>query len=127
MDIPTDCERLGAVFSGQVEPVVQWVDGPDGSRRPGDQESNAAGVPMWTVHALVISGERPETIGVRVPAPTCPEPTPLTPAAFERLVCTARVNRRTGALATYWAADGIADLRHQGKRPQQHQGEQQPA
>ena len=118
MDLPIDSERLSAVYAGSVEPVVQWNEGPDGRRVPGDQETNDNHVPMWTVHAIVIGGDRPETIAVRVPAPTCPQPGPLEPAAFERLRCTARVNKRSGALAVYWAADGLADARRNGQHKQ---------
>lgn len=115
MDFPIDSERLAAVYAGSVEPVVTWNEGPDGRRVPGDQETNDGNVPMWSVHCIVLGGDRPETIAVRLPAPTCPQPGPLEPAAFERLRCTARINKRSGLLSTYWTADGLAEVRRNGQ------------
>lgn len=117
MDLPVDTDRLVIVASGQVEAVVPWLDGPDGKRRPGTvQESDpATGHPLWTVHGMIATGDRPTLVAVRVPAPAQPEPIPFAPLSFERLVCTARVNRVSGQLATYWSAAGVvadASRRH---------------
>lgn len=121
--LPIDSERLGAIAAGHVEPVMPWIEGPDGKRRPGtDQERDeATGLPLWTVHVMIAGGDRPELAQVRVPSRECPAPTPLAPIAFERLVCTTRVNRATGQLAAYWGAAGLADPRRQGHQPKQEQ------
>lgn len=125
MELPIDIERLGAVYTGQVEPVMPWIEGPDGKRRPGTEQERdqATGAPLWTVHAMVAAGERPTLIAVRVPSPTCPEPTPFTVASFERLVCTARVNRTSGQLGTYWSAAGVGTERRTPVRAGSSNGE----
>lgn len=112
MLIPTDSDRLGAVSTGHVEPVMPWIE-KDGRRQPGtDQERDeASGMLLWTVHAMVPIDTRPMLISVRVPARECPQPAPFEPIAFERLVCNARVNRQNGQLGTYWNADGLVDVR----------------
>jgi hypothetical protein len=109
MIIPVDSDRLGAIAAGSVEPVFPWVEGPDGKRRPGtEQERNDAGVPLWVVHVLLVSGDRPTVIQVRVPAYECLAPVALAPVAFERLEVNARVGR-DGKLGTYWSAAGLVD------------------
>ena len=114
MLLPIDVERLGVIASGHVEPVFPWIE-KDGRRQPGDhQETDDQGLPLWTVHALVMSDSRPTAIAVRVPARECPQPTALAPAAFERLECNARADRN-GKLATYWAAAGIGADRRNGQ------------
>ncbi len=128
--LPIDTERLTAVYSGQIEPVVDWVTDPaTGKRAPGEQaRDEQSGHPLWTIHILVAEGDRPLLAAVRVPAAEAPSVTAFTPARFERLTATARVNRQTGLLALYWSASGIADARQQQPRRQgQGQGEQPAA
>lgn len=112
MDLPIDTDRLAAVFSGQVEPVMPWIER-DGRRQPGTEQERdeATGHPLWTVHAMIASGDRPTLMAVRVPSPQCPDVQQFGPARFERLQCTTRVNRSSGQLATYWSAAGIGDAR----------------
>ena len=119
MLLPIDADRLGVIASGHVEPVMPWIE-KDGRRQPGEhQETDDAGVPLWTVHALVMSDSRPTAIAVRVPARECPQPQALAPAAFERLEVNARVNKTTGQLGTYWSAAGIgASARQHHKQDQ---------
>lgn len=113
MQLPVDTDRLAAVFSGQVEPVMPWITGPDGKRSPGTEQErdDATGHPLWTVHCMVASGDRPTLMAVRVPSPGVPEVAQFGPAKFERLECVARVNRTSGQLALYWSASGIGDQR----------------
>lgn len=115
MQLPIDTERLAAVFSGQVEPVMPWIER-DGRRQPGtEQERDDNNVPLWTVHAMIASGDRPTLMAVRVPSHECPQVQQFGPARFERLECTTRVNKSSGQLATYWSAAGIADARRNGQ------------
>lgn len=118
MDLPIDAERLALVSTGHVEPVVAWVEGSDGKRRPGTEQERdeSTGLPLWTVHGMVPSGDRPTLVAVRVPARQEPAVTPLAPVAFERLEATARVNRNSGQLAVYWRAAGLAEARATGPR-----------
>lgn len=120
MQLPVDTDRLAAVFSGQVEPVMPWVE-KDGRRQPGTEQERdeATGLPLWTVHAMIASGDRPTLMAVRVPSREVPDVQQFGPARFERLECTTRVNRSSGQLATYWSAAGIAQ---QGR--QHHKAEQ---
>ncbi|MEJ2866106.1 hypothetical protein [Actinomycetospora flava] len=121
MELPVDVDRLVIVASGQVEPVRPWVDGPDGKRRPGEhQEQDENGVPLWTVHGMIATGDRPTLVATRVPSRTQPEVVAFAPLSFERLVCTARVNRTSGQLALYWSAAGIA-AQHHGRQQKQEQ------
>lgn len=116
MQIPVDTDRLAAIYSGQVEPVTPWVTGPDGKRSPGtEQERDDNGVPLWTVHCMIASGDRPTLMAVRVPSHHCPDVEQFGPARFERLEAVARVNRTSGQLAVYWSAAGIAESRRGGK------------
>ena len=119
MQIPVDTDRLAAIYSGQVEPVTPWVTGPDGKRSPGtEQERDDNGVPLWTVHAMIASGDRPQLMAVRVPSHECPQVQQFGPARFERLEAVARVNRTSGQLAVYWSAAGLAAHGRQHKQEQ---------
>jgi hypothetical protein len=119
MHLPIATDRLGVVAAGLVEPVIPWVDGPEGKRRPGTEQERDAetGHPLWSVHVMIVGGnERPTVAAVRVPSPTCPETTALSPVVFERLNATARVNRTTGQLAVYWDAAGVVPPHHRAKQ-----------
>ena len=119
--IPVDSERLGAIAAGHVEPVMPWIDGPDGKRRPGtvQETDDATGLPLWTVHVMIVGGDRPELAPVRLPSRECPAPTPLAPIMFERLVVNVRLNRN-GQLVSYWSAAGVAGQGRQtrGQNPE---------
>jgi hypothetical protein len=120
--LPVDSDRLGAVAAGHVEPVMPWIEGPDGKRRPGtvQETDEATGLPLWTVHVMIAGGDRPELAQVRVPSRDCPSPTPLAPIGFERLAVNVRLNR-SGAIVSYWSAAGLADHRRQGQHKPQEQ------
>lgn len=109
MLLPIDTDRLGLIATGHVEPVMPWIEGPDGKRRPGEtqERDEATGLPLWTVHALIPTDSRPTLAAIRVPSPACPEPAPFAPLAVERLEVNARVGR-DGKLGTYWNAAGMA-------------------
>ena len=106
---PVDTDRLALLATGHVEPVHEWVER-DGRRQPADEQSRdeTTGLLLWTVHALVMSGDRPELVAVRLPARDTPEVDAQAPVRFERLECRVSVNRSTGALSGYWAAAGLA-------------------
>lgn len=119
MQLPIDTERLAAVFSGQVEPIHEWIER-DGRRQPSDEQSrDDSGVPLWTVHCLIASGDRPTLMAVRVPSHECPQVQQFGPARFERLEAVCRVNRSSGQLATYWSAAGLVDPRRQHHKQQE--------
>lgn len=107
--IPVDGERVGLVATGQVEPCRVWAER-DGRRVLTDdvERDEVTGHQLWTVHAMALSGDRPEVVSVRVPAPTIPTPDPLSPVYFDRLTVNVRVDR-AGKVAGYWSAAGMAD------------------
>lgn len=116
MQIPVDTERLAAIYSGQVEGVFPWIER-DGRRQPStEQERDENGVPLWTVHCMIASGDRPVLMAVRVPSHEVPQVQQFGPARFERLEAVCRVNRTSGALAVYWSAAGLVDARR-GHKP----------
>lgn len=104
---PIDQDRAVLVSAGSVEPVAEWVDTPDGRRPSGDQVRNDQNIPLWTVYCLVMGGDRPELVGVRVPSPTIPEPAPMEVVHFERPTVLVKLTRN-GTLGQYWAAEGVA-------------------
>ncbi|MCD2191724.1 hypothetical protein [Actinomycetospora soli] len=117
MQLPIDTDRLAAVFSGQVEPVMPWIE-KDGRRQPGTEQERdeATGHPLWTVHCMIASGDRPTLMAVRVPSPEVPDVQQFGPARFERLECSTRVNRTNGQLATYWSAAGLVNAARPAKQ-----------
>jgi hypothetical protein len=114
--LPIDTTAIRMLSTGEVQAVAVWAELPDGSRRPvpGGQEKDANGVPLWTVGALVPpaqEGDRAELINVRLAAWDRPTVQEFTPIRFDGLLCRVNVNRRTGQLAQYWEARGIAGLK----------------
>ncbi len=63
--LPVDAEMLGAVATGHIEAVMVWAD-KDGRRQLTDQQERdeTTGDELWTVHAMVPGGDRPELIAV---------------------------------------------------------------
>jgi hypothetical protein len=111
--LPVDTNAIRMLSTGEVQAVAVWAELSDGSRRPvpGAQEKDAHGTPLWTVGALVPpaqEGDRAELIAVRMATHDRPTVQEFTPIRFDGLVCRCSVNRRTGQLAQYWEARGIA-------------------
>lgn len=107
--LPIAADRLDAIATGQVEPVMIWAD-VDGRRQLTDRQEidETTGELLWTIHALVRTGDRPELLAVRVPAPQCPVVTALGPIDLHGLEVNVRVGK-DGKLAAYWSAVGVAD------------------
>lgn len=112
-ELPIDANALRMLATGEVQPVQVWAELADGSRRPveGAQEKDPHGAPLWTVGALVPpaqEGDRAELISVRVASYDRPTVQEFSPIRFDGLRCRVSVNRRTGSLAQYWAAEQVA-------------------
>lgn len=116
--LPIDADALPILSAGKVEIVQKWAELSDGSRRPtGEQDRDDQNRHLWRVHVIIPAvdeKDRPEMTTVTVAAMDEPRPGPMaSPVRFLGLRVRASVNRRTNALAMYWAADGIATA--QGK------------
>ncbi|WP_433781584.1 hypothetical protein ACQPX6_17555 [Actinomycetospora sp. CA-101289] len=108
--VPVDTARLELVAAGEAEPVAVWEDAADGRRTLTDRQEvdETAGLPLWTIYALVQTGGRPEVLAVRVPARHQPVVTPLAPVDLHGLEVRVSINK-SGVLTGYWSAVGIAD------------------
>lgn len=99
--------------TGVVDPVMDWVeDVSTGRRRQADQQSrNDAGLPLWSVEALVVSEDygrqSTQTVRVIVPSPSEPTPTPFELMNLSGLQVNVSVDRRTNSLRQSWRADAL--------------------
>ncbi|WP_369370599.1 hypothetical protein AB1046_17655 [Promicromonospora sp. Populi] len=111
-----DSKRQQMVATGVVEPVMEWVDTPEGKRRPGDNQARqeGTGVPLWGVEVVYQSEQwgrvSTESVKVTVPAQAMPAPSLFTPIQFTDLVASVRVIRANGGLSTSWEAGSIAEM-----------------
>ena len=107
--LPVNAELHGAVATGHVEAVMIWED--QGGRRvltDRQERDETTGHPLWTVHAMVPTGDRPELLAIRIPAPQQPVVTAFGPVDLHGLEVNVRVGK-DGRLAGYWSAVGVAD------------------
>jgi len=118
--LPVNAELLGAVATGHVEAVAIWED-QAGRRVLTDRQERdeTTGWPLWTVHAMVPTGDRPELLAIRVPAQQQPVVTAFGPIDLHGLEVNVRVDK-AGKLAGYWSAVGVTDpAQAPGKRQSQ--------
>jgi hypothetical protein len=108
-----DSGRTTLVGTGIVEPVMDWTETADGSRRPSEHQARdeATGMPLWGVEVLYQQSAwgRAATVTARVTvgAPAQPMVGQFAPVAFRGLTVDVRVNRKTGALSETWRAEEI--------------------
>ena len=108
-----DGERTTLVGTGIVEPVMDWTETVDGSRRPSEHQARdeATGMPLWGVEVLYQQSAwgRATTVTARVTvgAPAQPMVGQFAPVAFRGLTVDVRVNRKSGALTETWRAAEI--------------------
>lgn len=109
--IPVDTNVFHLMGTGNVNPVLEWIEIAPRKRRPGDvQEVDDKGVPMWEVECLRFM-ERfgksvSETVSVRVPHPTEPSIKQYAPVPFHGLAVDFYVKQGQGREA--WRAAGLA-------------------
>jgi hypothetical protein len=109
-----DSGRQLMVATGIVEPVNEWMDTPDGKRRPSDVQAidENTGMFKWGVEVLytqtAFGRQSTVTAKVTVGAQDKPAPQKLTPVAFHDLHVEVHTNR-AGGLAETWSAEAIAD------------------
>jgi hypothetical protein len=108
-----DSGRTTLVGTGIVEPVMDWTETADGSRRPSEHQARdeATGMPLWGVEVLhqQTSWGRASTVTARVTvgAPAQPVVGQFAPVGFRGLTVDVRVNRKSGALTETWRAEEI--------------------
>jgi hypothetical protein len=114
--------RQAMTGTGIVEPVMDWIETPDGKRRPGDTQSRdeRTGMLLWAVEVLYISESfgRKSTVTAKVTVGQEDEPkvAPLSPIAFNGLRVEVRTNK-AGGFAEYWSAEGVLEASKTANRP----------
>ena len=109
-----ESKRQGMRSTGIVNEVKDWVDGPDGRRRPSEVQARDedTGMPLWEVEVLyrqVTFGRESNTTGVvRVGSPVQPVLGEFAPVAFQGLSVEVRVTK-AGGLSESWRAEAVAD------------------
>lgn len=108
-----DSSRQQMIGTGVVEEAKDWIE-VDGKRRPSEDQARHGdtGMPLWAVECVYRSVEwgRASTVCEKVTVGAMHQPTvqPFRPVAFEGLVVSVRVDRRTSAVSCSWSADSIA-------------------
>jgi hypothetical protein len=106
--------------TGIVNEVFEWVDAPDGKRRPGTVQARDedTGMPLWDVEVVyqqVAYGRTSNTTSaVRVGSPVRPVLPEFTPVAFVGLTVEVRALRESTGLSESWRAEALADDKSAG-------------
>ena len=114
-----DSARQVMRSTGIVNEVKDWVDGPDGKRRPSELQARDenTGMLLWDVEVLyrqVAFGRESNATGmVRVGGPVKPVLGEFAPVAFDGLCVEVRVSK-AGGLSESWRADAVADGARRG-------------
>ncbi len=109
-----DSKRQSMRSTGIVNEVKDWVDGPDGKRRPSEVQARdeETGLPLWEVEVLykqIAFGRESNTTGiVRVGSPVQPVLGEFVPVAFLGLSVEVRVTK-AGGLSESWRAESVDD------------------
>ena len=110
-----ESRRQGMRSTGIVNEVFEWVDAPDGKRRPGTVQARDedTGMPLWDVEVVyqqVAYGRTSNTTSaVRVGSPVKPVLAEFAPVAFIGLTVEVRALRESTGLSESWRAESIAD------------------
>jgi hypothetical protein len=109
-----DSTRQPMTATGIVEPVFEWMETPDGRRRPSDTQARneGTGMPLWAVEVLYLqtSFGRHSTVTAKVMVDSKdePKPAPLTPIGFEGLQAEVRINK-AGGFTEAWTAAALIE------------------
>lgn len=107
-----DSKRQQMRATGIVNEVRDWVEGPDGKRRPGTEQARDenTGMPLWDLEVLYrqtsFGRESNVTGSVRVGGVDRPTVAEFAPVSFNNLTVEVRINR-AGGLVESWRADGL--------------------
>ncbi|SRR5580765_898453 len=109
-----DSKRQAMRSTGIVNEVKDWVDAPDGKRRPAETQARDedTGMPLWEVEVLykqIAFGRESNTTGVvRVGSPVRPVMAEFAPVSFVGLSVECRVTK-AGGLSESWRAEQVDD------------------
>ncbi|WP_026876772.1 hypothetical protein [Jiangella gansuensis] len=124
--------RQAMTATGIVEPVMAWIDGPDGKRRPSKDsqdhdakpEDGGTGWPLWGVEVMYITEsfgrQSTATAKVTVSAPDMPVIQPLTPITFKGLTVDCGTTRSGGFFERWRARELDKIQRGQAPKVDQH-------
>lgn len=108
-----DSNKQQMIGTGVVEPVFDWVD--DGEKRKLSEVQSRhkdTGMPLWAVECVYRSEEwgRASTVSEKVTVGAMNQPSvqQFRPVAFEGLIVSVRVNRRTSSVTCWWSAESIS-------------------
>ena len=112
---PVESREMAMRSTGIVAEVMDWVEGPDGKRRPGKTQSRNedTGMPLWDVEVLyrqsAFGRESNTTAMVRVEAPVQPVLAEFAPILFDRLTVDVRPPKAGTGLIETWTAEAIRE------------------
>lgn len=111
--------RQAMSATGITEKVMEWVETPEGKRRPGDVQARDenTGMPLWGVEVLFVqtSFGRRSTVTAKVTVGHEDEPkvAPLSPVGFNGLRVEVRINK-AGGLQEFWSAESLMEVNKGG-------------
>ena len=123
--------RQAMTATGIVEPVMAWIDGLDGKRRPSKDaqdhdakpEDGGTGWPLWAVEVMYLTEsfgrQSTMTANVTVAAPDKPVIQSLTPVTFKGLFVDAGITKNK-TFFERWRAREL-DKFHRGQAPKAEQ------
>ena len=117
-----DSKRQSMRSTGIVNEVRDWVDGPDGKRRPAETQARDedTGMPVWEVEVTYRQqafGRVSSTTGfVRVGSAVQPVLGEFEPVTFRGLTVEVRVNK-AGGMVESWRAEEMDDRATGSSRP----------
>ena len=109
-----DSVRQPMIATAIVEPIMEWDEKPDGTRRPSERQARNedTGMPLWGVEVLYtqtsFGRESTVTAKVTVGAEAQPSPIRLAPIGFVGLRVEARANK-AGGFVEVWSAESLID------------------
>lgn len=109
-NIPVDGSRITFIGSGKTVSKAEYVELSNGERRAsGNQDSNDAGLPLWTVDVFIDDDDarRAEAIGVTVASYDEPVTEKWRPVRFKNLSATIYTDRATNQAKVSLRAEGI--------------------
>lgn len=116
-----DSSRQAMVATGIVQPVFEWMETPEGKRRPSEIQARDenTGMPLWSVEVSYRSEAfgREHTINatVTVGAQEQPRPAAFSHITFDLLRVDVRLNR-AGGFTEYWSAESVKNLTAERKQ-----------
>ena len=118
-----DSVRQPMIATAIVEPIMEWDEKPDGTRRPSERQARNedTGMPLWGVEVLYtqtsFGRESSVTAKVTVAAESQPSPVRLGPIGFVGLRVEARANK-AGGFVEVWSAEALIDTGKSGTKQQ---------